>query len=194
MKKRIFMLLFLVFLGYLMFKFAYAQTFDETITISTYYPSPSGHYEEVSVKEGVHFTAINPISGLTCDATKNGKIVYGKRLGTETSNSFSYCDGTNWKPVSEPILPSDLGPCSWAGGYTSHRCNGNVIGPGFEDSDGAKASGICMYYCGVMSGTTCMQLYKQAVAGARFQCTCTDGNPYFINDVINYNNAGTCVD
>ena len=81
--------------------YSFAQAKKDIIAISTYYPSPYGSYNEVSIEEGVQFQTVNPIQGnLTCDNTKEGKLVYGKLLGTETKSEFYICDGLSWKKFS----------------------------------------------------------------------------------------------
>ena len=82
MKKPIGMYLFLIIALSCLVSNAWAQ---ESITLSTYYPSPFGVYQQLKVGDTLQ---ISPQGSATCDSA--GKIYYNNSLGLQV------CDGTSW--------------------------------------------------------------------------------------------------
>ena len=84
----------------------------ETITITTYYPSPYGNYKELEMHEGAIFVPHNSagdyVEDLECNADKEGKLVYGKKDSSVTEDTWYYCDGSEWKEM-------EMGGCKWNG-------------------------------------------------------------------------------
>ena len=86
----------------------------ETITITTYYPSPYGNYKELEMHEGAIFVPHNSagdyVEDLECNADKEGKLVYGKKDSSVTEDTWYYCDGNEWKEVKgKGVFPSAMG-------------------------------------------------------------------------------------
>jgi len=81
--------------------FAQEEEKEETITITTYYPSPYGSYKELEMHEGAIFHPHNSpgdyVEDLDCNADKEGKLVYGKKDSSVTEDTWYYCDGSEWK-------------------------------------------------------------------------------------------------
>ena len=99
--------LFIFFILTILFSFcgtAKDKEKKETLTITTYFPSPRGVYNEVSVEGGIIFkpqdgsdSADNKcISDLTCDSSKKGMLAYGLYDAFASENKFYYCNGSKW--------------------------------------------------------------------------------------------------
>ena len=84
--------------------FAQEEEKEETITITTYYPSPYGSYKELEMHEGAifrpHNSAGDYVEDLDCNADKEGKLVYGKKDSSVTEDTWYYCDGSEWKSLT----------------------------------------------------------------------------------------------
>lgn len=59
---------------------------EESVTITTYYPSPYGSYGELQ---------LYPSAAPTCDSTKRGVMYYD-----DTANSIRVCNGSSWQQLS----------------------------------------------------------------------------------------------
>ncbi|MBM3243979.1 MAG: hypothetical protein FJZ12_04005 [Candidatus Omnitrophica bacterium] len=78
---------------------------DETLTITTYYPSPAGSYNELDTNY-LNFGLIDnpPDSGSSC--SQEGQTLYNSN-----TRQLYICNGSNWAPVgggeaiANPILP-----------------------------------------------------------------------------------------
>jgi hypothetical protein len=74
---------------------AYAQVNStETLTITTYYPSPTGVYRDLTVKRSIKYAPlVNPPD--SADSTQ-GQLVYVNNT-TSGVNGFYYYDGSAWQ-------------------------------------------------------------------------------------------------
>jgi hypothetical protein len=84
--------------------FAYAQ--EESITITTYYPSPYGVYNELRLYP--HSPATTP-----CDSSATGTMYYNS-----TTNQILVCNGTSWSAVGSVLTGNSASMNLPAGNYT----------------------------------------------------------------------------
>jgi len=97
----------------------------------------------------------------------------GALLFVQDKDKPYVCDGTNWNPID--MSPTNLGPCPAGSGVTPYQsCSGIAIG-GIDMSSlagygFAAAWGSCTFYCGAMTGATCVLMT------APFTCTCYSGS------------------
>ena len=100
----------------------YAQSSEE-LTITTYYPSPYGSYDELSTNYLNYGTAPSdmPTNGGVC--TKEGQTAY-----STTDKTVYLCDGANWKTIGGSYsfggiyMQCDSGACRWPNPVTG-ECN-----------------------------------------------------------------------
>ena len=96
---------------------------DETITISTYYPSPFGSYNELTTNTLFYGQSANP--PFNCDVAHEGATYYNSN-----DHGIYFCNGTNWLMLQPAAKPPD-----WIGGAVM----GGPLMETYARDDGARA-------------------------------------------------------
>jgi hypothetical protein len=112
--KTVWLLLLIVFFA----PFAHAQTnSSESLTITTYYPSPMGIYRDLEVKRSMKYAPQADLS--TVAVPTQGQLVYVNNT-TSGANGFYYYDGSSWQSQA-----------SGGGGVCYTNWGGHTCGVGF---------------------------------------------------------------
>lgn len=166
MNKTKIMLLFMAFVM-TFYSIIFAQS-DETITITTYYPSPYGAYNELEVHRGVTY---KPLDQLPTTDLKEGELVYvDNNPSDNTKGEFYYRGGGNWQ--------------QFGGGGTSftYYCynNSSYGNPLCQDAGGVQGHCPTGYkerldlgnwgWCGCWFGWVFYFRPPGATCGANFRC------------------------
>lgn len=101
MLKRLSLISIPLLLACLFVSYLFAE--DETITITTYYPSPQGSYNVL----GTNYLELGSIDnppglGKACYTKEEGQIVYN-----QFTKAIYYCDGNSWKSVGSAWPPKE---------------------------------------------------------------------------------------
>ncbi|MDD5347569.1 MAG: hypothetical protein PHT59_03040, partial [Candidatus Omnitrophica bacterium] len=75
---------------------AQADSID-TLTITTYYPSPHGEYRDLEIRRSVKYKPLPDLSSSTIPGPAAGQLVY---LKNSTFQGFQYYNGTQWLALS----------------------------------------------------------------------------------------------
>ena len=101
---------------------------QESLTITTYYPSPYGVYNELQLYP--HSPPTSP-----CDDAHKGTMYY-----TGTGAEVYICDGTNWQPIRGHGVPSRYSECQVIGGTQENL----DCPPGFDTIISTKGDGCAI--------------------------------------------------
>ncbi|MBF0330586.1 MAG: hypothetical protein HQL17_01510 [Candidatus Omnitrophica bacterium] len=168
-----------VFLVLLMASIAQA----DTLTLTTYYPSPSGDYQDLQVMGNLGVGTIRPGSSLEVKSTTGGFIppkmttaqktamtaVAGGVVYDTTLNSLQYYDGSAWVAAG--------GGAGMTGGCTVRI--GGAFGTGlawFKWGNGCVADGTARTSCGgaAAAGYSCGDITMENLGGGQWneRCMC----------------------
>jgi hypothetical protein len=117
----------------------YAQTNQtEILTISTYYPSPYGIYEQMNVQRSVIFDPQANIAGLA--NPHEGEMVY-----SNSEDQFYYHNGNTWVSQSSGVPAGTVitRTCPWGSDYRNTTPAASVIG-GWGNQCGADGLNCCV--------------------------------------------------
>jgi hypothetical protein len=120
----------------LLVPFVYAQTNQtEVLTISTYYPSPNGEYEQLNVHRGIIFDPQSNIPALV--NPRPGETVYNN-----SDDKFYYHNGNAWVPQASGVPSGTVitRTCPWASDYR----NATPTGSGWGDQCGTDGLNCCV--------------------------------------------------
>ena len=93
--------------GLLLFGFyTYNIAEEQSVNMTTYYPSPTGAFMQMDVHSGLtfkpHNSTENYISDLNCSTAKEGMLAYGLYNATYSANRYYQCSGGSWKEQNLP--------------------------------------------------------------------------------------------
>jgi hypothetical protein len=74
---------------------------DESLTITTYYPSPYGSYNQLSIHRSVAFNNVGDVTNTSNTHLANpsvGELAYGNK-GTSATDGFYYYKDNTWKSI-----------------------------------------------------------------------------------------------
>jgi len=125
----------------LMFACISAVFAEETLTITTYYPSPQGTYDELRANKMVigSFTAVSPSKGAVTftPVSTPASFSEGTLYYDNNEHGFKYRNNTGWQSMASGGI--DYGQCYYqpialSTGYTSCNDGYVVVGINFYQS------------------------------------------------------------
>jgi len=160
--------------------FVYSQSGSaDSMTLSTYYPSPRGVYKDVEVSNSVIFKPVTDLSAIS--DPEEGQMVY---VHNADKQGFYFYDGTDWLPVSSQEEVKLFGM-----GHTEAQCieaGGEVVPvPGSEYNQCRFSGSACPIDWTKLhewSTTTSETLLIAGCTGiCDSMCTCSTGGHAWAN-------------
>jgi len=108
----------------------------ESLTITTYYPSPYGVYRDLEIHRSVKYRPLADLSTSTVADPTEGQLVY---LNNTTSQGFYYYNGASWQAQSSGSSGGTIMTlfCPWGSDYTAG------VGNGWGNQCGANGLSCC---------------------------------------------------